>query len=648
MSLIDAIGEGFLVGVCLTAVILMSSVPAEGQQVGDIDTYLSTKTHLRKEGTKVYAPSPLIGKGIVFVESANCVDPRVMVGIGGHESVFAVSPSGTFNAFGVKKYDAKGNWVWRNYTSWEEGIADASDQTEGMIFRWSLITLHGLSHVYCGGPLSSEEEWKKDKCESWEGETSNKGGVGDYYAEQLREEHFSSEALEKQVHVLTYRSCLRNGRRATPPCLSKASLTFDPQKLGSTIEKNAVEKFTVVNCSLHPLDMSVHIADDTSNSFSFVLGQLLQFHLDPEGRKVVSLKFSPHEIGAARANVVVVGGGQKSIRMTGEAVTAHLDLPSDVNFGSVLANTTVERNLNIVNTGCASTGDIAVTVDDKSGFQVKKVDAFSLKSAESRDFVISYSPTKDGIAEGSLIVTDTEGESVTVRLHAVAIIPRLELAPADGAFGKVRIGDSPGMLRVTVINQGGAIARNFTPVIVNNSEGAFSIKESELPNELGPGQELRLTLLFSPKTEGQKIGQLSLKCGDCNAFDFPLIGEGTAAHLELSKISGLDFGRQKRGTKINEGIVLSNAGSADLEVIAVQVSGNAFQLSNPWKPHTLSSKGQETIQITFNPTKSATCKGVLNIESNDLTGPKSVSLLGVGTRRFTISILWSWIGPQVC
>ena len=57
---------------------------------------------------------------------------------------------------------------------------------------------------------------------------------------------------------------------------------------------------------------------------------------------------------------------------------------------------------------------------------------------------------------------------------------------------------------------------------------------------------------------------------------------------------------------------------------------------------TLPSKSKEDLEIAFHPALAVKYKEVLSIETDDPRSHKTLLLLGVGTHRFRISILWSW------
>jgi hypothetical protein len=643
MSHNDTCRRHVLLGILLIGVCPAFSFKAEGQLAADVDSYLATKSRPRRDMSREYEPTPLKGDGVVFVDSASCVDPRLMVSVSGHETTFGLaSGKDAHNAFGQKDCNNNNECIVHNYASWEMGITDATKKTEGMIFRWSIGTLYGLSHVYCGGPFSTDKHWEDEGCASWE------GGVSGYYAEQLGRAHLNSEVIAQQIQNVTSRACIMKGSKAqAPPCLSANRLVFRPQKPGdTTVSKTAVKTLVIFNCSLEDLDVGLELTGKSASSFAFEPAQSNHFRLKPERRVAVSVQFDPHEMGEAKANILVHGGAEKSVILTGNGAAAQLGVPSDLDFGSVIVNKTLEKRLTIVNAGKVPTGNIAVSIDDQAGFHIGQIDTSALQPDKSRDFLISYSPKVDGRAEGALNITDSDGQHSVVSLHGMAISPRLEVNPVDGEFGKVRVGDISGVLQVTVANRGGAAANGLMTTMQDNGDGSFMLKEAELPDALPSGQELPLTILFSPTVEGKRIGELLFKCADCGALSLKVTGEGTKAHLELSSNQALDFGHQRRGIRGPERtIVLSNTGSADLRLNSVRVSGIGFGVDGALGTHTLATGAHETIQIFFNPRKTGTYTEALSIECDDSRESKSLALMGVGTHRFVISSLWAWIRP---
>jgi len=101
-----------------------------------------------------------------------------------------------------------------------------------------------------------------------------------------------------------------------------------------------------------------------------------------------------------------------------------------------------------------------------------------------------------------------------------------------------------------------------------------------------------------------------------------------APKLSLSTAS-LAFASVAIGQTKDISLLVSNTGSAVLNVSSASITGAGFSLTTP-ATFTVQPGGSQTVTVRFAPTSATAFSGTLSIESNDAGSPASVALSGTG------------------
>ena len=154
------------------------------------------------------------------------------------------------------------------------------------------------------------------------------------------------------------------------------------------------------------------------------------------------------------------------------------------------------------------------------------------------------------------------------------------------------------------------------------------------PATLNPGQQVVLSITFSPDAAASFNGNLALTSdASGGTANVPLSGTGDAvpaADLTLSTTS-INFGQVQIGSKVTRSLTLTSTGNAPLTISAITVAGAQFSDGSPSLPVTLQPQQQLTLTLTYQPTTEGSDSGTLTVASNDSSGPATVSLGGSGT-----------------
>ncbi|MGE0824163.1 MAG: choice-of-anchor D domain-containing protein [Candidatus Binatia bacterium] len=199
--------------------------------------------------------------------------------------------------------------------------------------------------------------------------------------------------------------------------------------------------------------------------------------------------------------------------------------PLEVNFGSVLVNTTSEATIAIRNCGGETlTGSVRVAAP----FGIVSGGTFTLQADESQVTTLSFSPTAS-MSFSSTATVSSNSNSVLVFLAGQGVSQdsaegQLCITPTTLDFGSTC---SPVDKTFTVTNCRGTRTINITVGFQLGSDPEFSLLSGGGAASLAPGQSLPVTVRFRPSNVfGSRIGVVHV---DDFSFSFPLAVNLTGA-----------------------------------------------------------------------------------------------------------------------
>jgi|GEM_PF-2009845 len=142
----------------------------------------------------------------------------------------------------------------------------------------------------------------------------------------------------------------------------------------------------------------------------------------------------------------------------------------------------------------------------------------------------SYSYTASLIGyldESDTFVVEGDEEMIGVTLNQAP--PTLAVDPEAHDFGGVLIGQESAPQTFRLFNSGSGILTIDGVELGGNDQAMFILTdENEYPEELETGQEITISVVFSPDSEGEKNAELLIATGNSEkeAFVIPLVGEG--------------------------------------------------------------------------------------------------------------------------
>ena len=200
----------------------------------------------------------------------------------------------------------------------------------------------------------------------------------------------------------------------------------------------------------------------------------------------------------------------------------------------------------------------------------------------------------------------------------------LVITPNSISFGSVGIGSSASQTAI-VSNRGTA---DVTLTNITATGSGFSVTGFSGPTMLTPGQTIKLTAAFKPKSSGQQSGSISVTIArQPTPVTATLTGTGATSNLSMTP-STVDFGNVNLGSPASQTLKLTNEGSESVAIKSASVSGNGFSISGLNTPQTLTPNQSVIFTAKFDPKSVGSTTGTISVTASG--GTEAVELSGVG------------------
>lgn len=144
----------------------------------------------------------------------------------------------------------------------------------------------------------------------------------------------------------------------------------------------------------------------------------------------VTVTYKPTERGTSNASITISGGGAnpQTVSLSGEATKPEITVtPTSLSFD---AHSVETKTATINVKGYDLKGNLSLVLDDPEG--VYAIDKTSLSKSEAINgttVTVSYSPTKNGSSNASIIISGEGAETKTVNISGYATIPEITVEP---------------------------------------------------------------------------------------------------------------------------------------------------------------------------------------------------------------------------
>ncbi|MBL7032795.1 MAG: choice-of-anchor D domain-containing protein [Candidatus Delongbacteria bacterium] len=309
---------------------------------------------------------------------------------------------------------------------------------------------------------------------------------------------------------------------------------------------------------------------------------------------------------------------------------------SAYDFEQVYLGDTASWDLIINNVGDADLNIVDVYTDDPvftTDFDLARV---VIIPGGSLTVAVTFAPDAVQIYSGLLIIScnDPDEPAVTVDLAGEGVpapVPDINLSAYTHDFGQVLVGQSSNWN--LIIHNVGDADLELLDIVGDNP--VFTTDFDLTREIIIPGGSLTVAVTFAPDAEQAYNGTLMITSNDPDEsiVGVALMGEGTAVPVPDIDLSATiyDFGQVYVGATGSWDLVISNVGSADLEVSDISSDEAVFTTDFETTRLAIPAGETVTVAVTFAPMLVQSYSGILSIYSNDPDEPTlTVELAGEG------------------
>ncbi len=347
----------------------------------------------------------------------------------------------------------------------------------------------------------------------------------------------------------------------------------------------------------------------------------------------VQISFTPSVAGNAPGTFTLPGqysGSPATVSLDANGVTpgALSFNPSPVvNLGPAVLGTTVMQPVTLQNTGGAPVS--LATPSAASPFGVASGCGSTLSPGASCTLEVTFTPASQGAAQGLLSVPSSVG-AATDALAGTGLRPgTLTPSPGSLSFAATVVGSSSPSQSATFQNLGDVSVPLLAPAV---SSADYTIESSSCGASLAPGTSCTVTLAFTPTTNRDRPGTLTLSGSGSNppVAHVALDGQGLAsARLAFSPPSLVFAGQAANTTSPSQTLTLENGGDVPTS-LGMPVLTGAYSIAANSCTGSLGAASSCTIAVQFAPTTSGSLPGSLTVASPSGTPSASASLSGTG------------------
>ncbi len=310
--------------------------------------------------------------------------------------------------------------------------------------------------------------------------------------------------------------------------------------------------------------------------------------------------------------------------------------PVFVDFGNVKVNEESLKSVYVSNTGEAPLSITSISLKGGEEFRfTENCIGKNLNRGESCNINIYFSPTSEGIKNGTLIIENNSSNNPRYQLgiNGRGVSPQppaIVLNKRYINFGEVYLRKTK---KETIRIENVSIDSNLEISVDYSSSKEFTIV-NRCSSTVYPQSSCSLDIIFSPLTQGEKDYRFRLTTNDPdNRYVYIYasgIGIPNPPQLKFHPES-INFGEVFIGEESSKSLYLENIGDEDLRVKRLVLDNNSKDFSLENKCSVIKGQEQCEVVVTFKPSKKGKITGNLILE----TGQKryTIPLEGYGKEK---------------
>jgi hypothetical protein len=297
---------------------------------------------------------------------------------------------------------------------------------------------------------------------------------------------------------------------------------------------------------------------------------------------------------------------------------------------------------------------VSRTGPDSNAFSPTQPVAQSLSSGRSTIFTVTYTPVAGKELMATLLVASNDEDENPFDINVIvrALVPDIAVETSSGT------GLVDGTSTVNYGNVDKVVGLSKTFVIRNKGGGDLVISKistsgshagdfivSNAPAKVAPNRSASFVVTMKPTALGARSAAFNIQSNDPDAestFTVNLTGTGVSApEIDIHQPPGSSlvdggtsaYGNVKTGLSFSKTFTIKNLGSANLNNIAVSISGSSqFKLVKPTAASLAPGKSTK-FTVTFKPTSTGSKTAKVSIASNDADESSfEINVTGNGTK----------------
>ena len=430
-----------------------------------------------------------------------------------------------------------------------------------------------------------------------------------------------------------------------PVAALTASLAFGSVNVGTT---STAQTATLSNSGTAPLTigtLSTGSTEFTINGGTCAAGGSVA----ASASCTVNLGFAPSAAGPRSANLVIThnaSGGQSSTSLAGTGVALSPVIgvsPTTLSFSQTVNTSSASQTVTVSNTGNAALtlSALAIGGTQATEYQLAAgttcVAGGSVAANASCVPKLAFTPAAIGARSASLSITHNAiGSPSAVPLNGTgtsAPQPAISLNASTLTFASQTLGSTSALQTLTVSNSGSSKLTFNGLTLTGTAASDFARSGTCTPTgTLAPGATCTISFSFAPGAVGARSATLTLASDASNGSAvLSLAGTGAAIATPGVGLSpgSLAFGNQTIGVASTaRTATLTNTGSGALSISGIAAT-SGFGVSHNCGA-SLAAAASCTLSVTFTPAIAGAATGTINVTSNAIGSPHSVSLSGTG------------------
>jgi hypothetical protein len=285
-------------------------------------------------------------------------------------------------------------------------------------------------------------------------------------------------------------------------------LNFGDQNVGTQSQPQTA---SLVNAGSTPLPVTL-IAITGTNAADFSQTNNCPANIPVGGSCQIQVVFAPKTEGnkSASLGVTYTGPGSPqsvSLSGTGIAVSTVSLTPSNLTFATRLINTTsAPQTATLTNTGSVDVNISSITAS--LPFSQTNNCPSVLPVSQSCQIQVTFRPTQNGVAPGTLSVTDDSVNSPqTVALSGTGTT--ITFSPIGFNFGDQKVGTSSNPVPITLSNKG-TVTLNISKIVIGGTNPGDFSQTNNCGSSVPAGGKCTIKVTFTPTQKGARSAKVQV------------------------------------------------------------------------------------------------------------------------------------------